>query len=87
MIKTLPAPFTKGFGHDIIRIQGGYERMQKKLTVIGCTMWIIGLAASIIGMNLTGAAKSWVSITGNVVFLIGLGITGFVWLKKREENQ
>ena len=60
--------------------------MQKKLTVIGCTMWIVGLAASIIGLNLTGSAKSWVSIAGNVVFLIGLGITGVVWIKKKKDE-
>ena len=61
--------------------------MQKKLTVVGCVMWIVGLAASIIGLNLTGSARSWVSIAGNVVFLIGLGITGYVWLKKKNEEK
>ena len=57
--------------------------MEKKLTVIGCVMWITGLAASIIGLNLTGAARTWVSIAGNIVFLAGLAVTGAVWLKKR----
>ena len=61
--------------------------MEKKLTAIGCALWIIGLAASIIGLNLAGTARSWVSIIGNIVFLTGLGITGFVWFKKREEKR
>jgi hypothetical protein len=60
--------------------------MQKKLTVIGCAMWIVGLAVSIIGLNLTGSERSWVSIAGNVVFLIGLGITGYVWVKKKKDE-
>ena len=60
--------------------------MMKKLTVIGCSMWIIGLITAIIGLNLTGEAKTWVSIIGNVVFLVGLGITGVVWLKKKKDE-
>ena len=59
--------------------------MLKKLTVIGCTMWILGLVTTIIGLNLTGNPKTWVSIVGNVVFLIGLGITGIVWVKKKKD--
>lgn len=61
--------------------------MQKTLTAIGCGMWISGLAAAIVGLNLTGAARSWVTTIGNIVFLIGLGITGAVWLKKRQAEQ
>ena len=61
--------------------------MQKKLTVIGCVLWIAGLAAAVIGMNLTGPVKSWLSIAGNIVFLIGLGITGAVWVKKKKDEE
>ena len=61
--------------------------MMKKLTVIGCTMWIVGLVTAIIGLNLTGNARTWVSIVGNVVFLIGLGITGIVWMKKKKDEE
>lgn len=60
--------------------------MMKKLTVIGCAMWIVGLVTAIIGLNLTGTAKTWVSIVGNVVFLVGLGITGVVWMKKKKDE-
>ena len=61
--------------------------MLKKMTVIGCTMWIVGLVTAIIGLNLTGNARTWVSIVGNVVFLIGLGITGIVWMKKKKDEE
>jgi hypothetical protein len=61
--------------------------MLKKLTVFGCTMWIVGLVTAIIGLNLTGDARTWVSIVGNVVFLIGLGITGIVWMKKKKDEE
>ena len=61
--------------------------MMKKLTVIGCTMWIVGLVTAIIGLNLTGNARTWVSIVGNVVFLVGLGITGIVWMKKKNDDE
>lgn len=49
-------------------------------------MWIVGLVTAIIGLNLTGNAKTWVSIVGNVVFLVGLGITGVVWMKKKKDE-
>ena len=61
--------------------------MMKKLTVIGCSMWIVGLVTAIIGLNLTGNAKTWVSIVGNVIFLVGLGITGVVWVKKKKDEE
>ena len=61
--------------------------MMKKLTVIGCTMWIVGLVTAIIGLNLTGNARTWVSIVGNVVFLVGLGITGIVWMKRKKDEE
>ena len=61
--------------------------MLKKMTVIGCTMWIVGLVTAIIGLNLTGDARTWVSIVGNVVFLVGLGITGIVWMKKKKDDE
>lgn len=61
--------------------------MQRKMTVIGCSMWIVGLVTAIIGLNLTGNTKTWVSIVGNVVFLVGLGITGAVWMKKKKDEE
>lgn len=60
--------------------------MHKKWTIAGCLLWIIGLAASIIGMNLQGDSGKWVSISGNIVFLIGLGITGAIWFKKKKDE-
>ena len=63
------------------------RQMEKKLTVIGCVLWIAGLIVAIVGLNLTGDAKTWVSVTGNIVFLVGLGITGAVWLKKRKSEK
>ena len=60
--------------------------MNRKLTVIGCTLWILGLAAAIIGLNLSGPTGTWVAVAGNICFLVGLGLTGIVWLKKRKEQ-
>lgn len=60
--------------------------MHKKWMIAGCLLWIIGLAASIIGMNLQGDSGKWVSISGNIVFLIGLGITGAIWFKKKKDE-
>ena len=53
----------------------------------GCTLWIAGLAVFITGLNLSGAARDWLTIAGSIAFLAGLGITGAVWLKKEKENK
>ena len=58
----------------------------KKMTIIGCILWIAGIAAFIIGLNLSGSTKDWMTVTGSIVFLAGLGITGAVWLKKKNEE-
>lgn len=55
----------------------------RKVTVVGCVLWIAGLVASIVGLNLQGDAGRWVSIVGNIVFLLGLGIIGAVWFRKK----
>lgn len=61
--------------------------MLKKATVAGCILWITGLAATIVGLNLNGPARTWVSLAGNIVFLIGLGITGAVWFSRKKEKE
>lgn len=57
----------------------------KRWTVAGGLLWIVGLAVFIIGLNLEGNAKDWMTIAGSIVFLAGLGITGAVWMKTRNE--
>ena len=52
--------------------------MMKKLTIAGCVLWIAGLAAAIIGLNLEGTAGTWTAVAGNIAFLVGLGIMGVV---------
>jgi len=60
--------------------------MQKGWIVAGCIFWILGLILFILGLNLTGDAKGWLTAIGSIVFLIGLGIYGAVWLKKKKET-
>lgn len=59
----------------------------RKWTAAGCLLWIAGLAAFIIGLNLTGSAKEWTTVIGSIAFLAGLGITGAIWLKTRHNQQ
>ena len=58
--------------------------MERTLTIIGCVLWISGLAAAITGMNLTGSTGQWIAVTGNIAFLIGLGIVGAMWLRRKK---
>ena len=57
----------------------------KKLPVIGASLWILGLALFLIGLNIKSGIGSWMSIIGNICFFLGLGIEGVVWMKKRKD--
>ena len=61
---------------------------KKKWAVTGYLLWIIGLIVFIVGINLTGDVKEWMSLAGTIAFMAGLGITGALWVirKKEEEN-
>ena len=60
--------------------------MNKKLILPGCILWIIGLAASIIGMNIDGKAGQLTAVIGNILFFVGLGIVGAAWLIARKNE-
>jgi len=63
--------------------------MKKKLFLPGGILWVIGLVMSIVGMNLQGDTGRWISVIGNILFLIGLGIVGAAWMiaRKKDEKQ
>ena len=60
--------------------------MNKRLLLPGCVLWVVGLAASIVGINLEGNAGQWISVIGNILFFIGLGIVGAAWLMARKNE-
>ena len=49
----------------------------------GCFCWIAGLAVFFIGTFMDGQTKEWMTVIGNIVFFIGLGIVGVLWAKKK----
>ncbi len=62
--------------------------MNKRLAVPGCILWIAGIIASIVGMNMDGKSGQLTALVGNILFFIGLGFVGAAWLmKKREEEK
>ncbi len=61
--------------------------MERTLNIIGCVLWIAGLAATITGLNLSGNAGRWLTVIGNIAFLVGLGIVGAIWLWKKKGEQ
>ena len=60
---------------------------KKKRAAAGSLMWIIGLVVFIVGLNLTGAVKEWMTVCGSVVFLAGLGIMGALWVIRKKEEE
>ena len=60
--------------------------MERKMTIVGSVLWIGGLAAAIIGLNMEGSVGTWTAVGGNIAFLVGLGIMGVVWFKKKSKE-
>jgi hypothetical protein len=59
----------------------------KTWTIAGCCLWIIGIAVFIVGLNLVGNIKEWMTVAGSIVFLAGLGISGAVWMKNKKSAE
>ncbi len=53
--------------------------MEKTLKILASLFWIIGLAVTIIGLNIQTDTGRWMSVIGNITFLIGLALQGVVW--------
>ena len=53
--------------------------MEKTLKILASLFWIIGLVVSIVGLNIKTDTGRWMSVIGNVTFLIGLALQGVVW--------
>ncbi len=58
----------------------------KTLPLIGASLWILGLALFLVGLNVKTDAGSWMSVIGNICFFLGLGIEGVYWVKSRKEK-
>ena len=42
---------------------------------------------TIIGMNVEAQAGSWMTVAGNVLFLLGLLLEGIYWFRKKKEEE
>ncbi len=60
---------------------------EKIWTAAGCGLWIAGLAVFLIGLNLSGSVKDWMTVIGSIIFLTGLGITGALWIKRKKKEE
>ena len=64
---------------------------EKLLPALGAGLWILGLVLSIVGLNIHTPTGSWISVVGNVTFLVGLGLEVIWyyqrWKNKKEEKQ
>ena len=60
--------------------------MNKRLMLPGGILWVLGLVMSIVGMNIPDRAGKLLSVIGNILFLVGLGIVGAAWLIARRQS-
>lgn len=60
--------------------------MERTWTIVGCVLWIVGLALFIVGLNVGGNAGQWMEIIGSIAFLAGLGIIGALRMKRNRDR-
>ena len=53
--------------------------MERTLKILASLFWIIGLVVSIVGLNIKTDTGRWMSVAGNITFLVGLALQGVVW--------
>ena len=53
--------------------------MEKTLKILASLFWIIGLVVSIVGLNIKTDTGRWMSVAGNITFLVGLALQGVAW--------
>ena len=61
--------------------------MKKGIRLLGLILWILGLVLSIVGLNVPGTAGTWMAVIGNILFLVGLGVTGYFWLREKRPSR
>ena len=61
--------------------------MNRKMTVAACVLWLAGLAAFIVGLNIKSDTGKWLSIIGQIVFLAGLALEGVLWFRKKNAEE
>ena len=61
--------------------------MNRKITIAACVLWIVGLAGFIIGLNIPGDAGKWLTVIGQIVFLLGLGLEGVLYFRKKNAER
>ena len=57
--------------------------MPRKLTLAACVLWIAGIAAFIIGLNVQGNPGKWLTVAGEIAFFAGLALEGVLYFRKR----
>ena len=61
--------------------------MNKKLILPGGLLWIAGLILTITGLNIPETTGQWLSITGNILFLLGLLLVSIAWFLQRKQDK
>ena len=62
------------------------DQRMKKMTITGCSLWIIGLIVFIVGINLTGNTRETMMTLGSIIVLMGLVLSAIVWMKKKSDS-
>ena len=60
--------------------------MKQKGLLFAAVFWILGLALFLVGLNLSTDAGKWLTVIGQILFLLGLLIEGVIWFRKKQSE-
>ena len=60
---------------------------KRLIAAAGCILWTAGAAVFIIGLNLQGDAREWLTVAGSIAFLVGLGLNGVLYGRRSETRR
>ena len=61
--------------------------MKQKGLLIAAVFWILGLALFLVGLNLPTDTGKWLTVIGQILFLLGLLIEGYFWFRNKRSGQ
>ena len=84
-MKNQPIDAGKRIEYNKCSEQKGGLPVNKKLILTACILWLAGLAAFIAGLNIKNTTGQWLTVIGQIAFLIGLALQGVLYYKKQKE--
>lgn len=60
---------------------------KRGLAAAGAALWVVGLVLTIVGLNVPDNPGKWMTVAGNILFLLGLLLEGVIWFRRKRKEE